>query len=177
VDVGQFVTRGAKVATLVRVDPLRVELAVPEAAVSAVRRGQKVSFTVQAYPDRSFGGSIAYVGPALRAESRSLVAEAIVPNHGRELRPGLFATARIELPPGPPVPLVPASAVRTEAGVSRLFVVGDGRAELRFVQRGRTVDGRVEIVRGLEAGERVVTRVPAALADGAPVEDRPAGGR
>jgi RND family efflux transporter MFP subunit len=176
VHVGQFVDKGGKVATLVRVDPLRVELAVPEVAVAAVRRGQKVSFTVQTYPDRSFEGQVAYVGPALKADSRALVAEALVPNRRGELRPGLFATARIELPPGAPRPLVPESAIRTDAGVSRLFVVKDGRAELRFVQLGRAVNGQVEIVRGLEAGERVVARIPAALGDGVAVTERPTAG-
>lgn len=177
VHVGQYVPKGGKVAVLVRVDPLRVELAVPEAAVSAVRRGQKVSFTVQTYPDRRFEGVVAYVGPALKADSRSLVVEAMVPNRRGELRPGLFATARIELPAGTPLPMAPAGAVRTEAGVSRLFVVADGRAELRFVQLGRALDGQVEVLRGLKAGERVVTSAPTGLGDGAPVTDRPAGGR
>jgi len=177
VSVGQYVPKGGKVAVLVRVDPLRVEMAVPEAAVSAVRKGQKVSFTVQTYPGRPFEGVVAYVGPALKADSRSLVVEAIVPNRRGELQPGLFATARIELPAGPPMPLAPASAVRTEAGVSRLFVVTNGRAELRFVQLGRAVDGQVEVLRGLKAGERVVTSAPTTLGDGAPVADRSAGGR
>lgn len=177
VNVGQYVPKGGKVAVLVRVDPLRVELAIPEAAVSAVRRGQKVSFTVQTYPGRPFEGVVAYVGPALKADSRSLVVEAMVPNGRGELQPGLFATARIELPAGAPMPMAPASAVRTEAGVSRLFVVANGKAELRFVQLGRAVDGQVEVLRGLKAGERVVTSGPTALADGAPVADRTAGGK
>jgi RND family efflux transporter MFP subunit len=176
VNVGQYVPKGGKVAVLVRVDPLRVELAIPEAAVSAVRRGQKVSFTVQTYPGRPFEGVVAYVGPALKADSRSLVVEAMVPNRRGELQPGLFATARIELPAGAPMPLAPASAVRTEAGVSRLFVVANGRAELRFVQLGRAVEGQVEVLRGLKAGERVVTSAPTTLGDGAPVADRSAGG-
>ncbi len=177
VNVGQYVPKGGKVAVLVRVDPLRVELAIPEAAVSAVRKGQKVSFTVQTYPGRPFEGVVAYVGPALKADSRSLVVEAMVPNRRGELQPGLFATARIELPAGPPMPMAPAGAVRTEAGVSRLFVAAGGRAELRFVQLGRAVDGQVEVLRGLAAGERVVTSAPATLADGAPVTDRAAGGK
>ena len=177
VNVGQYVPKGGKVAVLVRVDPLRVELAIPEAAVSAVRKGQKVSFTVQTYPGRPFEGVVAYVGPALKADSRSLVVEAMVPNRAGELQPGLFATARIELPAGAPMPMAPAGAVRTEAGVSRLFVAANGRAELRFVQLGRAVDGQVEVLRGLKAGERVVTSAPATLADGVPVADRAAGGQ
>lgn len=169
VNVGQFVQRGARVATLVKVDTLRVELSVPETAVAAVKRGQRVSFTVQTYPGRTFAGTVAYVGPALRAESRSLVAEALVPNPDGALQPGLFATARIELPAPAPSLYVPEVAVRTEAGVSRLFVIKDGHAEQRIVQIGREVEGRVEILRGLDKGEAVAVDPIDRLGDGVAV--------
>jgi RND family efflux transporter MFP subunit len=172
VHVGQYVQRGTKIVTLVRVDPLRVELAVPESAVPWVKRGQKVAFWVQTYPGRAFEGTIAYVGPALKAESRALVVEALVPNGARELQPGLFATARIQLPAGAPTPFVPVSAVRTESGVSQVFVIRNERAEQRFVQLGREVKGQFEIVRGLQAGERVAVRPPAALIDGSAVAEQ-----
>ena len=168
-NVGQFLDKGGKVATLVRVHPLRVELTVPEVAAAAIRRGQRVAFTVQTYPDRPFEGTIAYVGPALRADARTLVAEALVPNPQGLLQPGLFATARIELPAAAPAAFVSGAAVRTEAGVSRAFVLKEDRAELRFVQIGRAVDGLVEILRGLRPGERVATGGLEGLTDGAPV--------
>jgi RND family efflux transporter MFP subunit len=165
--VGQYLQKGARVATLVRVDPLRVELIVPEVAVAAVRRGQKVSFAVQAYPGTRFDGVIAYVGPSLKADSRALVVEALVPNKSGRLQPGLFATARIELPAGTPSVLVPAAAVRTEAGVSKLWVVTQDRAEMRLVQLGREVGDRVEALRGVAAGEPVVAPYSDTLQDGA----------
>jgi membrane fusion protein, multidrug efflux system len=167
VQPGQYVQRGTRIATLVRVDPLRVELAVPEAGVSSVQRGQKVAFTVQAQPDRTFEGTVAYVGPSLRAESRALVVEALVPNHDGRLSPGLFATARITLPAVRPSVLVPVAAVHTEAGVSTAFVVKNDRAELRLVQLGRELpDGLIEIQRGIVAGEHVVARAVERLNDG-----------
>jgi RND family efflux transporter MFP subunit len=173
VSVGQFLQRGARVATLVRVDPLRIELMVPETATVAVKRSQNVSFAVQAYPDRWFDGRIAYVGPALRADSRALVVEAIVPNGERLLHPGFFATARIEVPSAERALFVPASAVRTDSGVSKLFVVANGRAEQRFVQVGRKTGGHVEIVRGLAAGDRVAVSGLDQLGDGVAVTDGP----
>jgi membrane fusion protein (multidrug efflux system) len=172
VQPGQWVQRGTRIATLVRTDPLRVELAVPETAVAAVRRGQRVAFHVQAQPDRTFEGSIAYVGPSLRADSRALVVEALVPNREGRLSPGLFATARIELPAARPSVVVPAAAVRTEAGVSSAFVVKNDRAELRLVQLGREVPGGlVEIERGIAAGEKVVATWVARLGDGVLVSE------
>jgi RND family efflux transporter MFP subunit len=169
VTAGQYVSRGARVATLVRIDPLRVELTIPESAVAAVRKGQKVSFSVQSRPDVRFDGTIAYVGPSLRAEARTLVVEALVPNRDGRLSPGLFASARIELPAVRPAVLVPASAVRTEAGVSKIWLVNNERAEMRLIQVGRRLGDRVEVLRGVTAGDRVVREYDDRLTDGAAV--------
>lgn len=172
VSVGQFVQRGTKVATLARVDPLRIELMVPEVATVAVKRAEKVSFAVQAYADRRFDGQVKYVGPSLKADSRALVVEALVPNAERLLHPGFFATASIELPATAPSVLVPATAVRTDAGISKVFVLKGGRAEQRIVQAGRDTGQGVEIIRGLKAGERVATGAFDKITDGAAVTEQ-----
>lgn len=169
VNVGRFTKKGDRVATIVRIDPLRIELAIPEGAVAAVRKGQRVSFAVQSYPDRTFEGTIAYVGPAVRAESRALVVEAIVPNPKALLQPGLFATAHIQLPAVQPSVVVPAAAVRNEGGVFTLVVAKNDRAQVRIVQVGRETGGSVEILRGIQTGERVVVRPADGLADDAPL--------
>ncbi len=168
-NVGSYAKKGEKVLTLVRVDPLRIELTIPEVAVAAIRKGQKVSFAVQSYPDRQFIGTIAYVGPALRADSRALVVEAIVPNGNGILQPGLFATARIELPASRRALVVPSTAVWTDAGVSKLYVAKGDRAELRIVQLGRELGDVLEVARGLSAGERVVAKPTPGLSDGTPI--------
>jgi membrane fusion protein (multidrug efflux system) len=172
VSVGQFLQKGARVATLVRVDPLRIELTVPEIATAAVKRAENVRFVVQAYPDRAFEGRIKYIGPSLRSDSRALVVEAVVPNRERLLHPGFFATARIDLPATEPSLFVPAASVRTDAGVSKVFVLKDGRAEQRFVQIGRGIGGEVEVLRGLRNSERVATSDLDRLADGLAVTER-----
>jgi membrane fusion protein (multidrug efflux system) len=168
-NVGRYTKKGDRIATIVRVDPLRIELTIPEGAVAAVRKGQRVAFSVQSYPDRQFEGTIAYVGPAVRAESRALIVEAIVPNPKALLQPGLFATARIELPAVRPSVMIPAAAVKNEGGVSKLFIAKNDRAETRIVQIGREVGGAVEILRGLGTGERVISPQASGLADGVPI--------
>jgi len=174
VNVGRYTKKGDRVATIVRIDPLRIELTIPEGAVAAVRKGQRVSFAVQSYPDRKFEGTIAYVGPAVRADSRALVVEAIVPNPKALLQPGLFATAHIELPAARPSMLVPTAAVRNDGGVFKLFVTKNDRAEARIVQVGREAGGSVEILRGLQTGERIVSPQVDGLADGALIAVREA---
>jgi RND family efflux transporter MFP subunit len=172
VSVGDYVTRGTLVAVVVRVNPLRVRLTIPEQFVSAVGVGQRVLFEVEAYPGRPFEGQVRYVSPALEAAQRALTVEAIVPNQHEELKPGLFATARIEQPGQTPGVVVPGAAVLTSAGTSRLFVVSDGRAEERIVTTGQTLDALVEITSGVTSGERVAITNLDQLADGTAVAPR-----
>jgi RND family efflux transporter MFP subunit len=171
VSVGDYVTSGTRIAVVVRVDQLRVVLTVPEQFISAVGVGQPVSFEVDAYPGRQFVGHVRYVSPALESNQRALTVEAVVPNPSRELKPGLFATARVELPSRTPALLVPSESVRTSSGTSRVFVVADHRAQERIVTLGQTVEGLIEITTGVAAGEHVATRNVAQLVDGVPVSE------
>src|SRR6266852_3947539 len=151
VAVGDYVTKGMKVAIVVRVNPLRVQLTIPEQFVSVVAVGQPVTFAVDAYADRQFEGRVKYVSPALQAAQRALTVEAIVPNANGVLKPGLFATARIEQPARTPGVLVPHAAVQTSAGTNRVYVVNGDHVEERIVTTGETVGELVEITRGLKA--------------------------
>jgi len=169
VSTGDYVTRGMKVAEIVRITPLRIELTVPEQFVASVSVGQPVSFTVDAYPERLFEGKVRYVAPALRADQRALTVEAVVPNANADLKPGMFATARIEQNKREPAVLVPESAVRVVSGTGRVFVVNGDRAEERIVTTGQKVDSLVEIVTGLKRGERVATQNVTQLIDGTKV--------
>jgi membrane fusion protein (multidrug efflux system) len=170
VSVGNYVTKGTKVVVVVRVDPMRVQLTIPEQFVSTVGVGQTVAFEVDAYPGRSFEGRIRYISPALEANQRALTVEAVVANPSAELKPGLFATARIEQKARTNAILVPDAAVQTTAGTSRVYVVTGKRVEERIVTVGQTLDDhQVEIVSGLKAGEHIATRNVAQLTDGATV--------
>jgi membrane fusion protein, multidrug efflux system len=172
VSVGDYVTRGAKVATVVRIDPLRVELTVPEQSVALIRPGQQVRLTVDAYAGEEFTARIKYISPALRADQRALTVEAVVPNGDGRLKPGLFATALVQQPEGTPALLVPATAVETLAGTSHGYVVKNGKIEDRIVTTGQTVGDKVEITSGIAAGEVVATEPKGRLTDGQAVRVR-----
>jgi RND family efflux transporter MFP subunit len=170
VSVGDYVTRGMKVAVVVRTNPLRVKLTVPEQFIAAVATGQPVNFEVDAFPGRQFEGKVQYVSPALQADQRALTVEAVVPNAKGDLKPGLFATARIEQKARTPGILVPSDAVQTSAGTSRVYVVTSDKAEERIVTTGQVVGDRIEIVKGLKPGERVATKNLGQLADGVAIK-------
>lgn len=172
VSVGDYVTRGTKVASVMRVDPLRVELTVPEQYVSAVATGRAVTFEVDAYPGETFTGQVRYVSPSIAADTRALTLEAVVPNPSNRLKPGFFATAQIEQATMVPGVLVPAAAVRTVSGTARVFVLNGDRVEERIVTTGQAVGDRVEISSGLKAGEHVVAGGVERLVDGVRVVTR-----
>jgi membrane fusion protein (multidrug efflux system) len=171
VSVGDYVTRGTKVASVMRVDPLRVELTVPEQYVSSVESGRAVTFVVDAYPGETFSGQVRYVSPSVTAETRALTVEAVVSNPTRRLKPGFFATARIEQAARPGI-LVPSGAVRIVAGTARVFVVSGDRAEERIVVTGDVVGDRIDITSGLKAGEQVASSSVEQLVDGVRVAPR-----
>jgi membrane fusion protein, multidrug efflux system len=167
VSVGDYAVRGTKVASVMRITPLRVELTVPGQYISTIAVGRSVSLEVDAYPGRTFTGRIRYVSPAVQADSRALIIEAVVPNETGELKPGQFARARIEQASQTPAVLVPGSAVRTDSDTARVYVVSPtGSAEERIVTTGQTVEGLIEITNGVKAGDVVATSNVAQLADG-----------
>jgi RND family efflux transporter MFP subunit len=171
VGTGDYVSKGMKVATVVRIDPVRVELTVPEQYLSQVKTGQPVRLTVDAYPGETFHAKVRFVSPALKTNQRALTVEAVADNKDGRLKPGLFATALLQQPSPAPAMLVPAAAVETVAGTSRVYANGaDHKVEERIVTLGEKVGDRVEISSGVKPGERVVADPRGNLADGVRVQ-------
>lgn len=169
VSAGEYVQPSSKVARVVSIDPLRLEITVPEQSVPLIKVGLEVDFKVAAFADQSFKGSIRYIGPALRPGSRDLVVEAVVPNADKKLRPGMFATAKIALGEKP-APVIPLAAVRSDGALRRLFVVVGDHIEERLAKLGEEKDGVVEIEQGVAAGEKVVSPIKPEVRDGAKVK-------
>jgi RND family efflux transporter MFP subunit len=171
VSTGDYVTRGMKVATVVRIDPVRVELTVPEQYLSQVKEGQPVRLTVDAYPNEVFTARVKFVSPALKSDQRALTVEAVAANADGRLKPGLFATALLQQPAPAAAMLVPATAVETVAGTSRVYVIAaNNKVEERVVTLGEKVGDRVELASGVATGEKVAVNPRGKLADGVRVQ-------
>jgi membrane fusion protein (multidrug efflux system) len=169
VDAGEYVNPGARVARVVQMDPLRLQLAVPEAALRHVKEGQAVEFEVASWPGQKFEGVVRFISPALRESSRDLVIEAEVPNKEHKLRPGMFAVAKIASG-GAELAAVPTTAVKHGDQTESVYVIEDGRLQERIIQVGERVDDHVAVLSGVKAGETVVARVSDALQDGLRVQ-------
>jgi RND family efflux transporter MFP subunit len=162
--VGEYLAAGAPVATIVKLHPLRLRLAVPEREAAGVRVGQPVSVAVEGAP-REAEGRVARLSPAIAEQSRTLMVEAEVRNEDGALRPGAFAKADIVVAGDVRIVTVPATAVLTFAGVEKVLTVDRDRAVEVRVQTGRRQGDRVEILAGLTAGTPVVAE-PGGLAGG-----------
>lgn len=169
VNVGQYVTPSTRVASLYSPDPLRLELTVGEAKVAALRVDAPVRFTVSAYPDKTFLGSVKFISPNVRPSTRDLVIEALCPNADFALKPGMFAVARLEAGEKN-LPVVSKSSVKRDEGPARIFVVVDKRIQERIVQTGGEKDDAVAILVGVKAGELVVVSPGPDVRDGAAVQ-------
>lgn len=153
--VGEFVAPGAPVATLVKIHPLRLQLAVPERAAVAVRVGQPVRVAVDGDAG-VYAGRVVRLSPSIQEQNRTLTVEAEVPNPAGALRPGSFTRADIVIAVDQPAVFVPPSSIIVFAGIEKVLVVRGGKAEERRIVTGRREKDRVEITEGLKAGEPVV---------------------
>ena len=167
---GEYLAVGAPIATLVRIHPLRLRVAVPEREAGAVRTGHLVRLTIDGDPT-VYTGRVARLAPIVQELNRTLMVEAEVPNERGLLRAGAFARAEIVTETTQTIVTVPASALIVFAGVEKVLVVRGGKtAEVR-VQSGRRLGEDVEIVEGLKQGEPVVDR-PGNLTGGQAVSVR-----
>jgi multidrug efflux pump subunit AcrA (membrane-fusion protein) len=170
-NVGQFVGPTSKVAALVKIDSLEARLHVPEAEQTNLKPGLKVVARVAAFPDRDFQGTVSAIDPAIDANTRTVTILARIPNPGGLLKPGMFASARIELPQSTKVVYVPADAVMTPSGsnTSSVFVVDGESVSQKLVRLGERDAKSVGIINGLTPGARVAVGNLSQLFDGAPV--------
>lgn len=152
--LGEYVAVGAPIVQLVKTDPLRLRLEVPERECILVRTGQVVRLRVEG-DTNLYSGRITRLSPALDEQTRTLRVEADVPRQG-SLRPGLFARAQIVVAEAEPALAMPAQAIITFAGLEKVVVVEEGKAVEKTVTTGRRGPDWVEVVSGLQAGERVV---------------------
>lgn len=171
--IGNFVQVGAPLFRLVDTDPIKLRAQIPERRIGAVRLGQRVSVRVEAYLE-PFEGRVSRLSPTVDPATRTFQAEVTLPNADGRLRPGSFAVAMVDVGTEEVLTL-PASTVITFAGVTKVVVVRDGKAQERVVEIGERHPEFVEVVRGIEQGDVVVRRPTSAISTGTPVTIRPGG--
>lgn len=188
VDVGDYLASGTTIATLQDLSTLFVDFFLPEQNVPQLAIGQDVRVQVAAYPDQVFEGRISAINPKVEATTRNLLVRASLANPDEKLLPGMFANLQVLLVGETPQVLVPETAITYTLYGNSVYVIeeqasesdadgpasaADGQAALRverrFVETGERREGQVVILKGLQAGERVVSAGQLKLDNGARV--------
>ena len=169
--VGEYVTPAAVIATVLRTNPIKLQLQVPEAEVPFITPGMGVSLEVEAHRGRKFAGRVTAVNPAIDPVSRAATVEAAVENGDNALRSGMFAIARIVRAGGSKAVFVPRAAVFADQNTQsyRVFVIEKETAKLRVVQIGTEEGGSIQILSGISPDETVATSNLQQLFEGARV--------
>lgn len=173
VSAGEFAGVGRVVAVVVKDNPLRLRIDVPESEIAGLEQDASVVLRVSAYPGRDFKATVKRIGAAINSYSRTLPIEAEVPNDEGTLRPGFFVRAQVALRGAPAeVLLVPESAVGSTGSNARVFVREGNRVIEKLVSTGRHVGDMVEIRGPLRAGDEVAAESVAELTDSREVAPR-----
>ena len=153
---GDYVRTSFPLFQLIKVDPLKLLFTVGEKEIADLKTGQEVDFTVDSFPDKKFRGKVNLLYPNVEERTRTLQAEAIVPNSGRLLKPGLFVRATIYTGPTREAIVAPLTALIYDNATISLFVVEGNVARERKVKTGNKYGEDIEIIEGLNENEQVV---------------------
>ncbi|AMK29601.1 putative RND efflux membrane fusion protein [Pseudomonas putida] len=186
VDVGAYLASGTVIATLQDLSSLYVDFNVPEQALPHLSLGQRVLAQVAAYPDQTFSASLSAINPKVEESTRNLLVRATLANPEGKLLPGMFASLQVLLPDPQPLVVVPENAITYTLYGNSVYRVSekkgeDGQpqrdangqpkliAEQLTVQTGERREGWVVVLKGLQAGDQVVTAGQLKLSPGAAI--------
>jgi len=165
VEVGQFISAGTLIVTLTDLSQVYLNFTSTEKDAAILAVGQEVDAVVDAYPGRKFKGTITTIEPQISTDTRNIRVQGTIENPEGLLKPGMFATTTVTLPPQPAKITIPETAVDYTLYGDSVFLVketkaDDGKTTLNAirtpVQTGDRINGQVAITKGLSAGDRVV---------------------
>lgn len=171
-DRGDMYNMSQPLFTVQQITPVKILVGISESDYTKVKKGDKVSLTVDALPGSSFTGTVVRLYPTMDAATHTFNVEVQVRNEKRELRPGMYARVTVNFGENQSVVIPDSAVVKMQgSGVRSVYVLeSDGTVSLRNVTLGRHLDGRYEILEGLEEGETIVIKGQSALKSGIKVE-------
>jgi membrane fusion protein (multidrug efflux system) len=156
VSVGDYVRNGTPLLQLIKINPLKLNFTISEKDAATIKIGQEVAFSVDAYPAKQFKGRVNLLYPHVEEKTRTLQAEAMVPNSDHLLKPGFFARTLIYTAVTREVVLAPITALLYDNSVIRIFVVEGNKARERVIKIGGKYGESVEVLEGLKEKEQIV---------------------
>jgi len=170
-DRGDMYAMASPIFTVQQIVPVKLLVGVSETDYTKVKKGDRVTLTVDALPGREFTGTIKRLHPIMDAMTHTFNVEVIVNNSDRALRPGMYARVTISFGKTNSIVVPDAAVLKMQgSGQRSVFVIEDGKAVGKLVSLGRHFDGKYEISSGLEEGENVVIKGQNSLRNGVDVE-------
>lgn len=168
---GQVISKNTTLTMLVDLDTVKIEVAVPERYLGQIEPGQKLVFKVDAFPKETFAGEVYFVSPQLDDRTRTALVKARLANPGGKLRGGMFAKLDLTLTLRESALVIPEPALVNDGDTTMVFIVSSSNtAVMKPVKTGLRLAGKVEILSGLAAGEKVIVEGLQKLGPGAPVK-------
>lgn len=168
VSVGAYASPTTVIAKLTKITPLKVEFSVPERYARQVKKGTNLSFRLEGYLD-PFDSQVYATEAHLDEETHTLTVRALYPNERGELLPGRYADIRLKKQEIPDALAIPSEAIVPEMGKNKVFVYRSGVAVPVDVEIGIRTEAEVQVVRGLSAGDTIITSGTLQLRQGMPV--------
>ena len=174
VSIGEYLQPGETIVTLDDIDPIKVDFRVPEVFAHQLRVGQAIRMNVDAIPGKTFTGKVYAIDPQIDVNGRSVMMRAKVEQEEGPLRPGMFARIVLVLEEHPNALMIPEEALIPGVERQQVFKVVDGKVVATVVETGLRTKGKVEITKGLEPGETIITAGQIKVRPGMPVTVLPA---
>jgi membrane fusion protein, multidrug efflux system len=167
-------SRNSTLTWLVDLDIVKVEVKVPEKYLRQLKVSQPLAFTVAAFPDEKFHGEVYFISPQIEEGTRTALVKARIPNSEGKLRGGMFASLDLTLQLRDSAIVIPEPALMSNGDSFSIFVVDEkATAQIRSIEVGYRLAGKAEIVKGLNAGEKVVVEGLQKLRPGSAVKLAP----
>ncbi len=170
IEPGAVVNPGTQLFELVDVSKLKLNVTVNEMQVARLKNGDKVNVKASVFPDENFTGKVTFIAPKADNSLNFPVEIEISSNPGNKLKAGMYGTALFEQGTSTPVIMIPRTAFVGSVSSNQVFLVENGnKARLRTVVAGRVMGEEVEILRGLNEGDQVITSGQINLSDGSAI--------
>lgn len=156
VTVGQVVSPGTALLTVEQIDQVYVVVNIEQKYIVTAKLGSAVNVTVDAYPEKSFTGTVAVINPVAGSESRMFRVKIKVDNAGQLLKPGMFAQAALTSGQSKSVLAIPRAAMMTQKGLHYVYVQENGQAKKTLVETGDLIGDLIEVKSGITEGMAVV---------------------
>ena len=159
---------------VMQTDPLRVFVNVPQVVATTIEPGQEAIVYRQEDPRRQFSGKVTRTAKALDPNTRTLLTQVDVPNADEALQPGMYLRVKFVAARAAPVVLIPSAALVTRTDGPEIALLDENKTvRYRKVQLGRDYGAEIEVVAGLQGGEKVIVHPGDALAEGQEVNPAP----